>query len=259
MAAATEHGICVSYPEAYCSEEVAEHAMALVLACARKPVRLDRAVREGKWESYEKREIRFNILPPMLPIKGKTLGLIGFGRIARNLVPKAKGFEMRVLAFDPYVPASVVAEYGVEAVTLDYLIENSDFVSVHAAFTSDARHMLGAEQFQRMKPTAYVINCARGEFIDEAALYQALSRGEIAGAALDVIQEEKMLPDHPLLKLDNVIITPHTAYYSEESLARMRRRPFEEIERMVNGDWPQWLLNTEVKKKFEQRWGKQSA
>ena len=256
MAAATEHGICVSYPDAYCSEEVAEHAMALILACARKLVRLDRAVREGKWESYEKREIRFNILPPMLPIKGKALGLIGFGRIARKLVPKAKGFEMRVLALDPYVPASVFDEYDVEAVTLDYLLENSDFLSVHAAFTSDARHMLGAEQFKRMKPTAYVINCARGEFIDEAALYQALSRGEIAGAALDVIQEEKMPPDHPLLKLDNVIITPHTAYYSEESLARMRRRPFEEIERMVNGQWPQWLLNTEVKKKFEQRWGK---
>ena len=259
MAAATEHGICVSYPEAYCSEEVAEHAMALVLACARKLVRLDRAVREGKWESYEKREIRFNILPPMLPIKGKTLGLIGFGRIARNLVPKAKGFEMRVLAFDPYVPASVFDERGVEAVPLDYLIENSDFISVHAAFTSDARHMLGAEQFQRMKPTAYVINCARGEFIDEAALYEALCQGEIAGAALDVIQEERMPPDHPLLKLDNVIITPHTAYYSEESLARMKRRPFEEIERMVNGQWPQWLLNSEVKKNFEQRWGKQPA
>ncbi|TES87311.1 MAG: C-terminal binding protein [Dehalococcoidia bacterium] len=259
MEAATEHGICVSYPDAYCSEEVAEHAMALILACARKLVRLDRAVRDGKWESYEKREIRLNILPPMLPIRGKTLGLIGLGRIARKLVPKAKGFEMRVLALDPYVPASVFDEYGVAAVPLDYLIENSDFVSVHAAFTSDARHMLGAEQFQRMKPTAYVINCARGEFIDEAALYQALSRGEIAGAALDVIQEERMLPDHPLLKLDNVIITPHTAYYSEESLARMRRRPFEEIERMVNGQWPQWLLNTEVKNKFEQRWGKQSA
>ena len=259
MEAATEHGICVSYPDAYCSEEVAEHAMALILACARKLVRLDRAVRDGKWESYEKREIRLNILPPMLPIRGKTLGLIGLGRIARKLVPKAKGFEMRVLALDPYVPASVFDEYGVEAVPLDYLIENSDFLSVHAAFTSDARHMLGAEQFQRMKPTAYVINCARGEFINEAALYQALSRGEIAGAALDVIQEERMLPDHPLLKLDNVIITPHTAYYSEESLARMRRRPFEEIERMVNGQWPQWLLNTEVKNKFEQRWGKQSV
>jgi D-3-phosphoglycerate dehydrogenase len=257
--AATEHGICVSYPDAYCSEEVAEHAMALILACARKLVRLDRAVREGKWESYEKRDIRFKILPPMVPVKGQTVGLIGFGRIARKLVPKARGFDIRVLAFDPYVPASVFDEYGVEAVDLDYLIENSDFVSVHAAFTSDARHMLGAEQFHKMKSTAYVINCARGDFIDEAALCDAVTRGEIAGAALDVIQEESMPLSHPLLKSDKIIITPHTAYYSEESLGRLRTRPFEEISRMVNGQWPQWLLNTGVKSKFEQKWGKHSA
>ena len=259
LEAATEHGICVSYPDAYCSEEVAEHGMALVLACARKLLPLDRAVREGKWESYEKREIRLKILPPMFPVQGQTLGLIGFGRIGRKLAPKARGFEMRVIAYDPYVPASVFEECGVEAVELDYLIENSDFVSVHAAFTSDAKHMLGAEQFKKMKPTAYLINCARGEFIDEAALYQALSRREIAGAALDVIQGESMPPDHPLLKLHNVIITPHTAYYSEEALGRLRKRPFEEIARMVNGRWPQWLINTEVKEKFERRWGKQSA
>lgn len=259
LEAATEHGICVSYPDAYCSEEVAEHAMALILACARKLVHLDRAVREGKWESYEKREIRFKILPPMFPVRGQTLGLVGFGRIGRKLAPKARGFDMRVIAFDPYISQDVFAEYSVEAVDLPYLIENSDFISVHAAFTSDARHMLGAEQFQKMKSSAYVINCARGEFIDEEALYQALSRGEIAGAALDVIQGESMPPDHPLLELDNVIITPHTAYYSEEAVDRLRKRPFEEIARMVNGQWPQWLLNTEVKEKFAQRWGKQSA
>ncbi len=259
LEAATEHGICVSYPDAYCSEEVAEHAMALILACARKLVRLDRAVREGKWESYEKREIRFNILPPMLPVRGKTLGIIGLGRIGRKLVPKAKGFDMRVIAYDPYIPASVFKECGAEAVALDYLIDNSDFISVHAAFTSDARYMLGAEQFQKMKPTAYVINCARGEFIDEEALHDAITRGEITGAALDVIQGEIMPSDHPMLKLDNVIITPHTAYYSEEALDRLRKRPFEEIARMVNGEWPQWLINTEVKDKFQQRWGKQSA
>ncbi len=259
LEAATEHGICVSYPDAYCSEEVAEHGMALVLACARKLLPLDRAVREGKWDSYEKREIRLNILPPMFPVQGQTLGLIGFGRIGRKLAPKAKGFEMRVIAYDPYVPASVFAECGVEAVELEYLLKNSDFVSVHAAFTSDARHMMGAEQFRKMKPTAYLINCARGEFIDETALCQALSRKEIAGAALDVIQGEKMSPDHPLLKLDNVIITPHTAYYSEAALGRLRKRPFEEIARMVNGQWPQWLINTDVKEEFERRWGKQSA
>ena len=259
LEAATEHGICVSYPDAYCSEEVAEHAMALILACARKLVRLDRAVRAGKWESYEKREIRFEILPPIFPVQGKTVGIIGLGRIGRKLVPKAKGFDMRVIAFDPYVPASVFKDYGVEAVELDYLIENSDFMSVHAAFTSDARHMLGAEQFKKMKSTAYVINCARGEFIDEEALCDAVTRGEIAGAALDVIQEESIPPDHPLLRLENVIITPHTAYYSEGALGRLRKRPFEEIARMVESEWPQWLINIGVKDKFEQRWGKQSA
>ncbi len=259
LEAATEHGICVSYPDAYCSEEVAEHGMALILACARKLVRLDRAVRNGKWESYEKREIRFEILPPMFPIQGKTVGIIGLGRIGRKLVPKVKGFDMRVIAFDPYVPASVFKDCGVEAVELDYLIKNSDFVSVHAAFTPDARHMLGAEQFKKMKPTGYVINCARGEFIDEEALYDAASRGEIAGAALDVIQGESMPPDHPLLQLENVIITPHTAYYSGEALDRLRKRPFEEIARMANGQWPKWLINSGVKAKFEQRWGKQSA
>lgn len=259
LEAATEHGICVSYPDAYCSEEVAEHAMALILACARKLVRLDRAVREGKWESYEKREIRLNILPPVLPVRGQTLGIIGLGRIGRKLVPKAKGFDMRVIAYDPYISASVFKECGAEAVALDYLIENSDFISVHAAFTPDARHMLGAEQFKKMKPTAYVINCARGEFIDEAALYDAITRGEVAGAALDVIQGEVMPLNHSMLKLEKVIITPHTAYYSEEALDRLRRRPFEEVARMVNGEWPQWLINTEVKDRFQQRWGKQSA
>jgi len=258
LAAATEHGVCVSYPDAYCSEEVAEHTMALIFACARKLLRLDNAVRVGKWDSYEKREIRFKILPPMFPLKGQTVGLIGFGRIARKLVPKAKGFELRVIAFDPYVPSSVFEEYGVEPVALDYLLENSDFVSIHAAFTAEAKHMLGVEQFKRMKPTAYLINCARGEFVDEPALYTALTQGYIAGAALDVVQGESMGLDHPLLKLENLIITPHVAYYSEESLVKLRRRPYEEITRMTNGEWPQWLINPEVKENFQSRWGKLS-
>ena len=258
LAAATEHGICVSYPDGYCSEEVAEHTMALILACARKLLRLDRAVRAGKWDSYEKKEIRFKILPPMFPLKGQTLGLIGFGRIARKLVPKAKGFELRVIALDPYLPASVFEEFGVESVTFDYLLENSDFISIHAAFTPEARHMLGMEQFKQMKPTAYLINCARGEFVDEQALYTALTQGCIAGVALDVIQAEGIRPDHPLLELENLIITPHVAYYSEQSLIKLRRRPYEEIARVINGEWPQWLINTEVKENFQSRWGKQS-
>ncbi len=255
LAAATEQGICVSYPDGYCTEEVAEHSMALILACARKLIRLDGAVRVGKWESYEKKEIRLKILPPMLPIKGQTLGLVGLGRIARRLVPKARGFELRIIAFDPYVPSGVFEESGVESVTFDYLLENSDFISVHAAFTPESRHMLGIKQFKKMKPTAYLINCARGDFIDEEALHTALKQGEIAGAAIDVIQADGIKPDHPLLQLENLIITPHTAYYSEQSVERMRRRPYEEVARVINGEWPQWLINAEVKENYQKRWG----
>jgi D-3-phosphoglycerate dehydrogenase len=255
IAAATEYGICVSYPADYCTSEVAEHTMALILACARKIVRLDRAVRAGKWDSYERREIRLKILPPVFPIEGRTLGLIGFGRIARAVVPRARGFKMRVIAYDPYVPAVVFEELGVESASFDYLLRNSDFVSIHAAFTDGAKHMLGMEQFKAMKPTAYLVNCARGDFIDERALVTALTQGYIAGAALDVVQGEGIRLDHPLLKLDNVILTPHTAFYSEESRLKSARRPYEEIARLVNGEWPQWLLNPEVKENFRRRWG----
>ncbi len=256
LQAATEHGICVSYPDGYCSEEVAEHAMAFILACARKLFPLDRAVRGGKWDSYEKREIRFKILPPMHPLSGQTVGLVGLGRIGQKLVPMAKGFGLRVVGYDPYLPEAAFLDIDVEPVSFDLLLDNADFISVHAAFTPEAHHMFGTEQFKRMKPTACFINCARGDFVDEEALYQALLNKEIAGAAIDVVQAEKISPDHSLLKLENLIITPHTAYYSEEALSRLRRRPYEEIARMVNGEWPQWLINTEVKDRFLGRWGK---
>ena len=191
----------------------------------------------------------------MLPLAGQTLGLIGFGRISRKLVPKARGFELRVMAYDPYVPASAFQEFGVEKATLDYLLENSDFVSIHASFTPESRHMLGIKQFQRMKPNAYLINCARGEFVDEPALYTALQRGDIAGAALDILQAGHIDPDYPLLQMENVIITPHTAWYSDESVNKMRRRPYEEIARVAQGEWPRWLINTKVKENFQRRWG----
>ena len=116
--------------------------------------------------------------------------------------------------------------------------------------------MLGVEQFKKMKPTAYVVNCARGEFIDEQALNTALTQGYIAGAALDVLQTEAVTLEHPLLKLENVIITPHAAYYSEQSRLEYRRRPYEEIARIIKGEWPQWLINTQVKENFRSRWGK---
>ena len=249
--AATEHGIYVSYAGEYCTEEVAEHTMALILACARKLFPLDKAVRDGKWDSYEKKEIRLKILPPMFQLKGQTLGLIGFGRIPQCIVPKAKGFELRIIAFDPYLPSSAFETLGVESVPFDYLLKNSDYISIHAAFTPKAWHMIGIDQFKMMKRTAYVINCARGEFIDEQALYLALTQGYIAGAALDVLEKESVGLDHPLLRLENVIITAHSAYYSEQSVLKYSRRPYEEIARIIKGQRPHRLLNPEVKGRFE--------
>ncbi len=255
--AATEHGICVSHPGDYCMEEVSDHAIALLFALARKITRLDRAVREGKWDAFEKREIRGKILPPVFQVRGQTLGLIGLGRIGRMIADKAKGFGLRVIAFDPYVSQEVFKQMNVEPVTLEHLLETSDFVSIQASFSPGARHMLGIEQFRKMKPTAYVINVGRGAFIDQPALYDALSSGYIAGVGLDVTEEEPagIGAEHPLLTLDNVIITAHSAYYSEQSWDKYKQRIYEAVASIVNGQWPEWVINPEVKR-ISRRGGK---
>ena len=258
--AATDYGICVSFPGDYCSEEVAEHTMALILACARKVVRLDKAVRERKWDvdidhSLDQPEIR-KIWSPIFQIKGKALGIIGLGRIGRLVVPKAKGFGIRVIAFDPYLPSNVFKELGVESVTFDKLLSESDFVTVNAALTKENRHLLGIEQFKKMKPTTYFINCARGEFIDTDALYTALTSGYIAGAGLDVVTGESLSLDHPLFKLENVIFTAHSGWYSEYSLTEIKRRPYEHLGQVFRGELPTRLINPEVKERFLERWRK---
>ena len=253
--AATDCGICVSFPGGYSSLEVAEHTMGLILACARKICRLDRAVRAGKWDSYEKKEIRTEIMPPMFQLNGQTLGLIGFGRIAQNIVPMAKGFRMRVVASDPYVPDEVFTQLGVEKVINQYIIEHADFVSIHAAFTPDSKDMFNREQFKQMKKTAYLINCARGNFINEEELCSAVKEGEIAGAGLDVLKKEEVLLDNPLLELERITITPHAAYYSMESREKYAWRPFENISLVMRGVWPKGLINTEVKEAYMAKWG----
>jgi len=254
--AATENGICVANPGEYCTEEVAEHAIALLLACARKITRLDRAVREGKWASFEKREIRGQILPPVFQWKGQTLGLVGLGRIGRAIALMAKGIGLNVIAFDTACPRTIFDQASAVPATLEYLLENSDFIIIAASFSSEAKHMLGAKQFRKMKPTAYLINVARGLFIDEKALYNALVKGYIAGAALDVVDAEPecMPPGHPLLTLDNVIITAHSAYYSEQSSFNYKQKIYEAIAAIMQGQWPDWLINPEVKENFLKKW-----
>ena len=253
--AATENGVCISTPADYCLEEVSDHAIALLLDCARKITRLDKAVRAGQWDTTEKREIRTKIWPPMFRLNGQTLGLVGFGNIPRALVRKAKGFGLNIIVFDPYVSSEIAKRYDIELVELDDLLENADFISIHAALTPQTKGLFGPEAFKKMKPTAYLINTARGPIIDENALYSALSKGDIAGAGLDVMETESVPADHPLLQLDNVIVTAHSAHYSEFSAAEIRRRPFEEMSRIIDKKWPRCLLNSGVKEKYVAKWG----
>lgn len=257
VSAATEAGVCVSCVAGVSSEEVSDHAMALLLACARKIVRLDKAVRAGVWRSIHGPEME-EIWRGIVPIRGQTLGLIGFGQIARALVPKAKGFGLKILAYDPHVSAAVMEEMGVEAAGLERLLKESDLVSLHTALTAQNRHMLGDGQFQLMKPTACLINTGRGLLVDEAALYQALTTGAIAGAGLDVMEVEPLKLDNPLLKLENVIVTGHSGHYSDMAIANIRQRPVEDVSRIMSGEWPRGWINPQVKEKYLARWGKPS-
>jgi D-3-phosphoglycerate dehydrogenase len=260
--AATDYGICVSYPGDYCTDEVAEHTIALLLACARKIPRLDRAVREGKWDSFRKPGIRA-LWTSMFRIKGQTLGLIGFGRIAREVASRAKGLGLRIIAFDPYVAPEIFREQGAEGVTLEHLLENSDYICINSALTKDNTHLLGVEEFKKMKNTAYLINTSRAEIVDEKALLTALERGYVAGAALDVAEgegersiEDPLLPNgHALLQFDNLILTAHSAFYSEQSMQELKQRPYDEIVRIRSGQWPKYFLNPEVKENYRKRWG----
>jgi D-3-phosphoglycerate dehydrogenase / 2-oxoglutarate reductase len=255
VAAATQNGICVAYPGDYCMEEVAEHAIALVFGCARKIARLDRAVRQGKWVGFEKRELRNKILPPIFRIAGSTMGVVGFGRIGKATARRGKALGMNVVVSDPNVSKHSFTSngfQGVSGMSLEDLLKVSDFVVLQVASSAQTRHMIGMDQFRMMKPTAYVINTARGGVIDQKALFTALSEGLIAGAGLDVVEEEPegIGADHPLLTLDNVIVTGHSAYYSEESSAKYKQRIFEAVESVVKGERPEWLINPEVKGRF---------
>jgi D-3-phosphoglycerate dehydrogenase len=187
-------------------------------------------------------------------LRGQTLGLVGFGRIPLTLLPKARGFGLRIIAYDPYIPDTVAKEAGVELVDFDRLLEESDYISIHAALTSENEGMFSLSEFKKMKPTAYIINTARGGLINSDALYTALSQGIIAGAALDVTEPEPINSENPLIKLKNTIFTGHSAYYSETAVIEQRKGPIEEIARILSGEWPRALVNPQVKERFIERW-----
>ena len=253
VAAATELGICVVNVPDYGLEEVSDHAMALLLSCARKIVALDRAVKEGKWDTVMRPQIA-KMWQGIPRLRGKTLGLVGFGGIARTMAPKAQSFGIRVIAYDPFVTAGVAEGLGVKLVDLDTLLRESDFVSVHAILNEDTRHMLGLKQFRQMKKGAYLINAGRGAIVNEPELCAALREGCIAGAGLDVTDPEPPAPDNPLLQMDNVIITAHSAGSSDEAFVVLRSRPTEEVLRVLRGEFPRGLVNVKVKETYARKW-----
>jgi D-3-phosphoglycerate dehydrogenase / 2-oxoglutarate reductase len=234
---ATELGILVVNVPDFCLQEVSDHAMALVLACARRVARYARETREGTWR----------LDGPGLPrLSEQTIGLVGFGNIARALVPKARGFGMRVIAWTPRLGAT--SEEGVEvAQDLEQLLAESDYVSLHAPALPETTGLIGEAQLRAMRPTAYLVNTSRGALVDEQALVRALREGWIAGAALDVLQQEPAPPDHPLLGLDNAIVTPHAAFYSDTAIVELQTKAATNVAKVLGGTLPATVVNPRVR------------
>jgi D-3-phosphoglycerate dehydrogenase / 2-oxoglutarate reductase len=239
IAAATERGIVVTKVPDYCIDEVSDHAMALLLTAVRKIPLANRMVQDGRWE-----------MPAVVPIhrlRGTVLGLVGFGRIPQLVAPKAQSFGMRVISFDPYIPNHLFESAHVESVDFADLLKMSDYISIHAPLLPETQGLFNDDAFRQMKPHAYLINTARGPIVDEAALARALDAGRLTGAALDVMAKEPPTGS-PLLGRPNVIITPHTSFYSEESLADLETKAAEEVVRVLKGQAPKNPVNPEALK-----------
>jgi D-3-phosphoglycerate dehydrogenase len=249
VAAATARGIPVTNVPDTFIEEVADHAMMLLLATFRRLVVQDRMVRENRW-----REGRPMLL--QVPrLMGQTLGFVAFGHVARQVALRARAFGVHMLAYDPYVEELVMSQYGVEPVGLTELLQRSDIVSMHAPATPDAHHLMTAEHFRSMKPTALFINTGRGPTVDEAALIKALQEGWIAGAGLDVLEQEPPEPGNPLLTMENVILTAHVASASARFDPVRLRRVGREIALVLSGRWPRSCVNPSVLEKSAlRRW-----
>ena len=238
-AAAAELGVWVANVPGFCTDEVADHALAMLLALARRLPALDRTIRAGGWGA--------GAAGPMRRLGSQTLGLIGFGRIGRNLAAKARALGLRVLAHSPNTSPHRAREHGVEAASLEQLLAESDYVALVAPATPETRGLIDQATLAQMKPTAYLINVGRGSLVDETALLEALKGGRIAGAALDVYAQEPIKRDNPLLGLENVLLTPHAAFYSEESLRDLQESAARNALAVLKGGRPATPVNEPAK------------
>lgn len=238
LAAATSRGIHVFNVSDYCIDEVATHTMLLLLALNRHLPALTRIVERGAWT--------MDNLPPIRRVSEQVLGVVGFGRIGKRVVAKARGLGLNVLVCDPLVPPAVVEQHGVQASGLEQLLARSDYVTLHCPLTSATRHLISAAELALMQPSAFLINVSRGPLVDEQALHAALSSDALAGAALDVLESEPPRAGHPLLGLSNVIVTPHVAYHSLEALAELRQTAAHNIVRLFAQQELRNLVNPDV-------------
>jgi len=247
VAAATQEGVVVANVPDYCHEEVADHAMALLLACARRVVSFCQDISCKTWD--------FKSAGEMKRMRGQTLGLIGFGGIAINVARRAKPFGMRIIAYDPYLPSEVFDQEGVRQVSLDELLKDSNFVSIHIPKTPETVGLISEEQLRLMKPHSFLINTSRGGIVDETALNETLRSGRLEGAALDVLAVEPPDFSNPLFERENVVITPHCAFYSEDAMVEVRTRAAEQALKVLAGEWPPNLVNRELRGRTDLRGG----
>ncbi len=239
--AATAAGVLVTNVRDYCTEEVADHAIALWLTLARKIPTYDRATHRGIW--------RWQTGAPVHRIRGRTMGIVSFGRIGKAIGARALAFGVELLVHDPYVPAEVIASHGATKVEKDELLRRADTIMMQVPMTLETRHFLGAREFGLVKPGVFLVNTGRGPTVDNRALHEALVSGRVAGAALDDPEEEPAKKahwdpaDNPLFGLENVLVTPHTAYYSQESIRLARETAASEVRRVLLGEQPHNPVN----------------
>jgi D-3-phosphoglycerate dehydrogenase len=241
---ATEKGILVTNVPDFCLSEMADHTMALLLGVARKIVIMDRRTRNCEWSSRINEHLK--------RVDGKSLGLVGFGRIARAVALRAKPFGLKIFAFDPYVKKADFDEYSVEPVTLQFIVANCDFISLHVPLNRETYHMIGEKELRTMKPSTILINSSRGAIVDEQVLIKALSEGWIAGAGIDVFEKINVFDESekkvysPLFSLENVILSPHAGGCSDESLVEVKQKALREVISVLSRKWPQNCVNPTV-------------
>ena len=235
LRAATDLGIIISNVPDYCIDEVSDHTIAMILSLIRKTVFFNQKVKSDQWD--------FRLGIPIHRTRGKTLGLIGCGKIALEVAKKMAIFGVRVIAFDPYIEKALE---GIELTTLDNVLKESDLISIHCPLNESTRHLIGGQEFKKMERKPLLINTSRGPIVNEKALIQALEEGHISGAGLDVLETEPPDSRNHMLKMENVLLSPHVGFYSEESISELKRRAAKNVSAVLRGRWPGSVVNREV-------------